>query len=319
MYRFIEQHRERNAFRCDVFGPLAMELEFSDFVPAKVVQACIGYKLRFVFLFADKDDFQIANDYLLRERLVVTIVDTSSLSRAPRQAPLSQQQLKQLGLLGFVMDLIHDDAPEVVRTFLQQRANLSAVVYGPDGVVGSKLQQLRQMSTAISQGIGISGNGRDLRCTSHKVVTRGSNVGFEQSPQNDQLCFTIGKHVESDTSALETTIEGFTAELEAARLQEEAFRNKVRNLRTRLKEIDDKLREPFNLESQIKTLQRRHKEKLDMLKDLPSAEELEQNESKKVAILKKKIHAFSQAYAAAVRVESEVWVDLFTIPFLDTL
>jgi DNA repair ATPase RecN len=306
MYRFIEHNREQNKFRCDVYGPLAMELEFSDFVGAKVVQSCVPYKQRYVFLFADKDDFQIANAYLIQGKLSCTIVDTSSLPRISRSAPLTSQQLKQLGLSGFAMDLI-SDAPDVVKTYLHQR--LSAIVYGPEGAVGSKLQEARQISAAISQGIGISGNGRDqstFRFTSHKVVVRGRNVGYEQSPQNDPLSFAVGRQQESDTSALEAKIEKLQVEVEAARHEEEAFRNKSRNIRGRFKEIDDRLKEPVNLESQIKSLQRRHKEKLDALKELPSVEELEQVVSKKVAILKRKIGAFAQAYATAVNVEPQV-------------
>jgi predicted nucleic acid-binding Zn-ribbon protein len=317
MYRFIEQKRDHNVLRNDVCGPLAMELEFSDFVGAKVVQSCIGYKQRFVFLFADKDDFQMANDFLINEKLSCIIVDTSSIPRSAKGPPLSSQQLKQLGLSGFVMDLI-TDAPDVVKAYLHQR--LSTIVYGPEGAVGSKLQEVRQMAGSISQGIGILGNGRDpnsFRFTSHKVVVRGKNIGFEQSPQNDPLSFTVGKQQESDTSALEARIEGLKADLEAERRQEDASRNKARTVRVRFKEVDDMLKEPVNLESQIKSLQRRHKEKLEALKDLPSAEDSEQTVSKKVATLKKKIGAFAQSYAAAVNVEPRVCVCIVRLCFLD--
>jgi hypothetical protein len=312
MYKFLDLNRGQDKFRGEVLGPLAMDLEFPDNTEAKVVQACIGYKQRFVFLFSDREDFQLANDYLIKERLSVTIFDTSSLSRTKRASSLNQQQLKQLGLTGFVMDLVRD-APETIQIFLNQRVGLSNICYGPDSAVGSQIREARSMSRdTITQGIGIKPLGRDdVICISHRVVVRGSNVGFEQSGQSETLTFSVGRQPETDTSALQARIESVTGQLETARNQEEAAQTKMRNIRSRLKEIDIKLKEPADLEAQIRALQRRHNEKLDDLNNLPSVEELEQKVSKKAEALRKNIDAFARSYSGSVALQPQVWVHCF--------
>lgn len=315
MYRFIETNKERNRFRSEVAGPMAMDLEFSDDIQAKIVQSCVfGPKARCVFLFADRDDFQVANNFLIEQRLSVTIIDTSALGRAIRPSPLSPQQLKQIGASGFVMDLIQD-APDIVKIFLSQRAFLTHTLYGPEAAIGSKLSQARQMSNdTIQMGIGVQTRGgrgpSDAVCTIHKVVVRGKNIGFEQSSAYENTFFLVGRQAETDTSALQARIDGLKDEVAAAQNQEEAAGNRMRTIRPKLKEIDEKLREPQDLEASIRHLQRRHKEKVDMLKELQSVEQMEQVVSQHLATLKKKVGTFVQSYAAAADVQPQVHVDL---------
>jgi chromosome segregation ATPase len=313
MYRFIDRMKEQNSFRGEVLGPLAMELEFSDNTQAKLVQASLGFKQRYMFIFAEKNDFQLANDFLIRDKLTCVIFDTSSLPRGSMPPPLSQQQLKQLGLAGFLTDLVHD-APEMIKVFLNQKANFGRIIYGPDSVVGKKdtLLRARQMTNnAISQGIGIAtGNPRnpgDVRFFVHRVVVRGTNIGFAQESQNEPSCiFTVGKQAETDTSALQAKLESLSDEVESQRVQEEAAGNKTRAARAKLREVDERLKEPQNIESLIRTLARRHKEALESLKESASVEQLEQTVSKKAASLKKKIETFAQNYAIAVDVQPQV-------------
>ena len=308
MYRFLDKLKEQNAFRGEVCGPLAMDLEFSDHAHARVVQACIGGKARYGFVFADKNDFQLANDYLIKERLTCIIFDTSTLSRTMMPSPLTPQQLQQLGLSGFVMDLVQD-APDLIKVLLNQKFFFARIMFGPESVVGPKIAQAREMSKgAIQQGIGIT-NGRnpsDLKCTVHRVVVRGPNVGYLQESNNEPLVFTVGKQAETDTSALEEKIERLTEEVESARQQEEASANQVRSVRSKLREVEEKLKEPQNLEFQIKHLERRHKDARELLNELPSVQHLEQTVSKKLSNLKKKIEAFAQNYAAVVEMQPQV-------------
>lgn len=310
MYRHIEKLKDQNRFRGEVVGPLAMDLEFSDMDNAKVVQAILPWKQRFVFLFADKDDFQAANEFLMREKLTCVIFDTTSLSRAVRPPPLSQQQLKQLGQYHFAMDLVRD-APETIKVFLSQKLYFSNILVGPDAGLSEKLQEARRMSNgAIQMGIGTSKNSRnpnDTALTQHRVVARGTNIGFTQEPLPDYPCnFIVGRQPDTDTSAIQARIDSLSDEVEAARSEEEAAGNKMRSIRVKIKEVEEKLREPQTLEQSVRNHQRRYDEKVDSLNDLQSVEQLEQSVSKKAATLKKKTDSFAQIYAAAVNLQPQV-------------
>jgi vacuolar-type H+-ATPase subunit I/STV1 len=165
-------------------------------------------------------------------------------------------------------------------------------------------------NNAIIQGIGIgTGNPRnpgDVRFFVHRVVVRGTNIGFSQESQNEPCFFTVGKQAETDTSALQAKLESLSDEVESLRVQEEAAGNKTRAARAKLKEVDERLKEPQNIEGMIRTLVRRHKDALESLKDLASVEQLEQTVAKKAASLKKKIDTFAQNYAIAVDVQPQV-------------
>jgi chromosome segregation ATPase len=310
MYRFIEKLKDQNRFRGEVVGPLAMDLEFSEMKDAKVVQAILPWKQRYVFLFADKDDFQAANDFLMHERLTCVIFDTTSLSRTVRPPPLSQQQLKQLGAYSFAMDLVHD-APETIKVYLSQKLFFSNILVGPDAGLSEKLVVARQMSNnSIQMAIGVSSssqNPSDVVLTQHRIVVRGTNVGQTQERVNEPACnFIVGRQPDTDTSAIQARIDGLSDEVEAARSEEEAAGNKMRSTRTKVREVEEKLRQPQTLEQNLKTLQRRYDEKVGDLKDLQSVEQLEQSVSKKAATLKKKTDAFAQVYAAAVNLQPQV-------------
>ena len=308
MYRFIETQNEQNKFRGEVVGPLAMELEFTDAAHAKVVQACIpSFKMRFVFLFADKDDFQLVNHFLIQQKLSVTIFDTSSLPRGVKPAPLSPAQLKQMGLSGFVMDILRD-APETIKNYLSQRLNFSSIFFGPEAAVSSNLREARSMSNnTIAQGIGFTRTGNNVLCSSHKAVVRGQVTGYEQTAANDPPTFTVGRQAETDTSALQERLDAVSRDVDAVRRQEEALANKMRSTRERLKEIENLLKEPQNLEGQIRSKRLRYDSQLEALNDMQSLEDLERNVVSKAAALKKKIVGFSQAYASAVDVQPQVW------------
>ena len=166
----------------------------------------------------------------------------------------------------------------------------------------------------IQMGIGVQTRGgrgpSDVVCTIHKVVVRGKNTGFEQSSAFENTFFLVGRQAETDTSALQARIDGLKDEVAAAQNQEEAAGNRMRTIRPKLKEIDEKLREPQDLEASVRHLQRRHKEKVDMLKELQSVEQMEQVVSQHLATLKKKVGTFVQSYAAAADVQPQVHVDL---------
>jgi chromosome segregation ATPase len=308
MFRFLDRLKEQNAFRGEVCGPLGMDLEFSDHAHARVVQSCLNFKARYGFVFADKNDFQLANDYLIKERLSCVIYDTSTLSRTMMPSPLTPQQLQQLGLSGFAMDLVHD-APDFIKLFLNQKFYFARIMFGPESAIGSKIAQAREMSKgAIQQGIGIiiGRNPSELKCVNHRAVIRGPNLGWMQDPINEPPVFTVGKQAETDTSDLEEKIERLAVEVESARRLEEASANQLRSVRSKLKEVEEKLKEPQNLDFQIKNLERRHKDAREALNDLPSVQQLEQKVSKKLSNLKKQIEAFAQNYAVVVDMQPQV-------------
>jgi hypothetical protein len=278
---------------------------------AKVVQAILLRKQRYVFLFADKDDFQAANDFLMHERLTCVIFDMTSLPRTVKPPPLSQQQLKQLGDFSFAMDLVHD-APETIKVYLSQKLFFSNILVGPDAGLSEKLVVARQMSNnSIQMGIGVSSNSQnpsDVVLTQHRIVVRGTIVGQTQERLNEPAAcnFIVGRQPDTDTSAIQARIDGLSDEVEAARSEEEAAGNKMRSTRTKVREVEEKLRQPQTLEQNLKTLQRRYDEKVDSLNDLQSVEQLEQSVSKKAATLKKKTDSFAQIYAAAVNLQPQV-------------
>jgi hypothetical protein len=212
MYRFIEKLKDQNRFRGEVVGPLAMDLEFSDMKNAKVVQAILLRKQRYVFLFADKDDFQAANDFLMHERLTCVIFDMTSLPRTVKPPPLSQQQLKQLGDFSFAMDLVHD-APETIKVYLSQKLFFSNILVGPDAGLSEKLVVARQMSNnSIQMGIGVSSNSQnpsDVVLTQHRIVVRGTIVGQTQERLNEPAAcnFIVGRQPDTDTSDIQARVE----------------------------------------------------------------------------------------------------------------
>ena len=116
------------AFKSRVYGPPIISCKVNDPRDADIVESVIPDGDKLAFTVTSHEDFKMLGKQLYDEmRLSQVNIRNSMQPLASFQAPLSQEQLQQHGLHGWVLDLL--DGPDEVRAMLCDNRNVHQTAY----------------------------------------------------------------------------------------------------------------------------------------------------------------------------------------------